>query len=58
MFFMKSLTIEQYGAGIGDDFDAIIQLEYMKYQMIVMNLGTFNSTVQVFLMTFELIQTY
>ena len=56
MLFMKSLTIEQYG--IGDDFDAIIQLEYMKYQMILMNLGTFNSMVQVLLMTFELIQTY
>ena len=35
MVFMKSLTTEQYGAGIGDDFDA--QLEYMKYQMILMN---------------------
>ena len=24
MVFMKSWTIEQYGAGIGDDFDAIM----------------------------------
>ena len=38
MVFMNSWTIEQYGAGIGDDYDVKMnKLECMKYEMVLMN---------------------
>ena len=38
MVLMRSWTIEWYGVGIGDDFDAKMnKLEYMIYKMVLMN---------------------